>query len=287
MVRLLTVRASVVSCVVGVACTLAAVANAAPGTASLEHARHAWDDGEIDQAEHAYQEALEKGGLDRTSTLECWVRLGAARAVLGNKNGALTAYRVALFIDDSFQVPAEAGKKAAAIAETARRQLARIGSLHVTVSAPSEAPSGEPFAVLATLDASHASLIPHVAIHVTDKTTHKTYDDEQPSAAAVRFRVPATMTLPGATLHVAVDALDAHDNQLATDEQVVSVRPTPIAESHPIKDELRPKHGGFWSTAWPYVIGGALIAAGGATAGYFLLKPPDQVSIGAATIVTH
>ena len=118
-------------------------------------------------------------------------------------------------------------------------------------------------------------------MHVTDKATQKTYEYEEPSSSVVhlRPRVPASMTLPGATLHIAVDALDAHDNQLATDEQVVSVRPTPIAESHPIKDELRPKHGGFWSTAWPYVIGGALIAAGSGTAGYFLLKPPDQVNL--------
>ena len=35
-------------------------------------------------------EALERGGLDRAATLECWVRLGAARAVLGNKSAALT-----------------------------------------------------------------------------------------------------------------------------------------------------------------------------------------------------
>ena len=47
------------------------------------------------------------------------------------------------------------------------------------------------------------------------------------------------------------------------------------------------KHGGFWSTAWPYVIGGALIAAGGGATAYFLLKPPDQVSIGPAQVQTH
>ncbi len=93
------------------------------------------------------------------------------------------------------------------------------------------------------------------------------------------------MTLPNATLHVRVDALDAHDNQLATDDARVSVRPTPIAETHPTKDLLRPTGGGgFWSTAWPWVIGGALVAAGGAVGGYFLLKPPDRVSIGPAQI---
>lgn len=265
-------------------CSMATAALAAPGSASLQRAQKAWDDGELDAAERAYQEALDKGGLDRDATLECWVHLGAARAVLGNRNGALAAFRMALVIDDAFVVPAEAGKKAATLAEAARHQPNRVGALHVSVSAPGETGSGEPFAVNVMLGAAQSALVTRLSLHVEDKTTTKKFDYEEPASAVVHFRVPASMTLPNATLHVRVDALDAHDNQLATNEARVTVRPTPIAETHPTKDLLRPTGGGFWSTAWPWVIGGALVAAGGAVGGYFLLKPPDRVSIGPAQI---
>jgi hypothetical protein len=270
-----------------VICAVAHAAVAAPGTPALQRARQAWEEGELDQAEHAYQEALEKGGLDRAATLECFVHLGAARSVLGNRAGALTAFRMALLVDDAFTVPPEAGKKAVAMAEAARRQPSRVGSLHLTLSVPSEAPSGEPFAVNAMLDAAQAALVARLSLHVNDKTTHKTFDHDEPADAVVRFHVPASMTLPNATLHIEVDALDTHDNQLAFAEDHVGVRPTPIAETHHAKDELRQSHAGFWSTPWPYVIGGALLVAGGVTTGYFLLKPPDQVSIGPAQLQTH
>ncbi len=274
-------------CLAGLICSTAATAFAAPGTAALQRAQKAWDDGEFDQAERAYQEALDKGGLDRGATLECWVHLGAARAVLGNKNGALTAFRTALFVDDTFTVPAEAGKKAAALAESARRQQNRVGTLHLSLSAPTETSSGEAFAVNVMLDAAQAALVARVSLHVKDPTTSKQYDYEEPSDAVVHFRVPATMTLPGASLRVRIDALDGHDNQLATAEEHVSVRQLPIAERTPKeKDELHKSSGGFWSSPWPYLIGGAMLAAGGATTAYFLLKP-SQVSIDPAQIQTH
>ncbi len=261
--------------------SLSGAALAAPGSSALERAKKAWDDGELDTAERAYQEALAKGGLDRTETLDCWVHLGAARAVLGNRSGALAAFRMALVIDDAVVVPAEAGKKAITLAEAARHQPNRVGALSLSLSAPNEAGSGEPFAVNVMLGAAQAAVVTRFSLHVEDKTTQKKFDYEEPSSQVVTFRVPASMTLPSATLHVLVEALDAHDNQLATADQLVTVRPTPIAESHPHHDELRLAHGGFWSTAWPWVIGGVLVAAGGAVGGYYLLKPPDRVSIGA------
>ena len=109
------------------------------------------------------------------------------------------------------------------------------------------------------LDSAQASLVTRLSLHVKDKTTNKTFDYEEAVTASAdhgassvtRFRVPATMTLPSATLHVEVDALDVHDNQLAVAEERVTVRPTPIAESHTIKKDELWHRGGFWSTAWP------------------------------------
>lgn len=279
--------------VAGLLCSIAATAHAAPGTAALAKARQAWDDGELDQAEHAYQEALDKGGLDRAATLESWVHLGAARAVLGNKSGALTAFRVALFIDENFSVPTEAGKKAIAAADSARKHPGRVGALHLSLNVPSDAPSGEPFAVNVMMDAGQAALITRLSLHVRDVTTSKKYDFEEQPGAVVHFRVPASMTLPNASLRVEVDALDAHDNEMARAEERVTIRGTPISSvgvetdhgTGRSKDELH-KGGGFWSSPWPYLIGGALLAAGGATTAYFLLRP-TTVSIGPAQIDTH
>ncbi|HEY1954888.1 MAG TPA: hypothetical protein VGH28_04735 [Polyangiaceae bacterium] len=266
---------------------MAATAVAAPGTSALEQARRSWDDGAIDRAEQEYEQALARGGLDRASTLECWIHIGAARAVLGKKSSALSAFRMALLIDDNFSVPPEAGKKAVQLADSARRHGNRVPPLHMSLSAPSEAPGGEPFAVNVLLDDGQAPLIARLSLRVEDATTHKTYDYEDAAASVVHFRVPASMTLPGASLRVEVAALDEHDNQLAVALQHVTIRPTPIAETHPTKDLLRPSHGGFWSSPWPYILGGAALAAGGAAAGYFLLKPPDSVSVGPATLQTH
>jgi hypothetical protein len=43
------------------------------------------------------------------------------------------------------------------------------------------------------------------------------------------------------------------------------------------------KSGGFWSTAWPWVLGGMAIAGGGAAV-YFGTQRYDEVSVGAARV---
>ncbi len=250
----------------------------AAGAEALAKARTSWDDGELDRAAPEYAHALEKGGLNREETLECYVRIGALRAVLGKKHGAIEAFRVAVIIDPDFVVPPETGKKATALADTVREQ--HLAPIRFEASAPAEVDSGAAFAVNVLLDPSEVAAITRLGMTATDPTTKKTYRFENPASTVVHFRVPGTMTLPGARLRIHVDALDAHDNQLGFAEQHVEVRPEPVATG----DAPEPHHGGFWSGPWPYVIGGALLAAGGATAGYFLLRTPDQVLVGPAQI---
>lgn len=269
-------------------------AHAAPGTAALTHARQAWEDGEFDKAERDYQQALEEGGLDRAATLECYVHIGAIRAVLGKKADSVVAFRNALLIDENFTVPPEAGKKAIALAEAARHQRGRVGMLHLDVSVPDEVASGAPFAVNVLMDAAQAVLVARFALHVKDATTHKSFSAEEGAGSITHFRVPANMTLPRASLQIEVDALDNHDNQLTTGEAHTTVRGTPVHEGalesgsgHHESGDVSKSGGGFWSTAWPYVIGGVVLAAGAATGMYFLLKPPDQVSIGPAQMQTY
>ncbi len=94
---------------------------------------------------------------------------------------------------------------------------------------------------------------------------------------------------------VHLDALDGHDNKLASSEGKITVGSaaaavangsTPSHAKSGQGDEggasrEKPKEsGGFWSSAWPWVIGGAIVAgaAGGTT--WFLTRPTDDVNVG-------
>jgi hypothetical protein len=55
----------------------------------------------------------------------------------------------------------------------------------------------------------------------------------------------------------------------------------PIPE--PKKDKDDSKKGGFWSSPWPYVIGGVALAAGGAAV-YVATRPTDDVAVGGAAV---
>jgi len=253
------------------------------GSAALERARASWNQGEFDTAEPAYQEALDKGGLSSDATLECFVKLGAVRAVLGKKELALAAFRTAALINQDFVVPAEAGKKAVALADAAKLQQAKVGvgPLKAEPSAPAEVESGAAFAVHVLLDPAHATVISRLGLSVFDGTTGKTYRfEEAAQSPVVHFRVPATIAMPGSMLVLHIDALDVHDNQLASAESRVKVRSTPTSTG---TSPFVASSGSFWSTPWPYLIGGTLLAAGGVGA-YFLLRPPSQVAVGSAVI---
>jgi len=108
---------------------------------------------------------------------------------------------------------------------------------------------------------------------------------------------------------VRLDALDAHDNRGVSVEKKVKSGPAP-AEPVPVavpvtpppssaqaktapdwskpvpepkKDKDDSKKGGFWSSPWPYVIGGVALAAGGAAV-YVATRPTDDVAVGGAAV---
>lgn len=274
------------------------------GTAALERARAAWDKGDYDVAEPLYQEAIETGGLDPSEVLDAYVRLGSACAVLGKKTAALAAFKVAALIDPHFVLPPEAGKRAAVIADRARKMEARIGAIALGASIPSEVSSGESPRVDATLDAAHAVVASRIGLVARDPLSGKSYTDSQDPAATIHFTVPSSMTLPSATLQIRVDALDAHQNRIATVEGRTHVRavapatvaPIALAPIFPLGDGAKPKGdsdkdhksgGGFWSTAWPYVLGGLALAGGGAAI-FLATRSNSDVNIGAVHVdLTH
>jgi hypothetical protein len=271
-------------------------ADGALGGNALRQARNAWDRGALETAEPLYREALEKGGLAPTEVLEGYVRLGAIRAALGRKDPAVAAFRAAAILDEKFPVPSEAGPKGFALAEKAKRDTAKIGSIQLAVQVPKDVPGGKSFKITATLDKGHMPIVSKIAVLAKDGTTGKEVSLDSKPDESVEFEIASDVTLPGASILVHVDALDTHLNRLASAEERVKVpdkdgqakgavkpkegTPATTTDKAPAQDGGVRKGGSFWSSPWPYVIGG-LAVVGVGTAVYFGTRPPQTVSVGA------
>ena len=263
---------------------------AAGGEKALQRAREAWTAGDFDLAPGLYQRALDAGSLRRADVVEAYVRIGSALAVAGKTKPALVALGQAALLDPTFTVPPEAGKKALALAEMARRAQRRVGSLALSAKVSDEVPAGAPFAVEVTLAPGHSAAVDSVGLVVRDSLAARTFQQDSPPDAELHFDVPLRMTLPDALLVVRVQAVDAHNNELVSAEKHVHVASPVVAPSAAL-GPARPSRSrdrshassGFWTTAWPYIIGGAAVAAGGAAV-YFASRPTDDVHVGAASV---
>lgn len=266
------------------------------GAPALRQARAAWDRGALETAEPLYREALEKGGLAPVEVLEGYLRLGSIRAALGKKESAVAAFRAASVLDDKFVVPIEAGSRGIVLAEKARKDTAKIGSIQLALHVPKEASSGKSFKVTATLDRAHLPIVSKIGLFAKDGTTGKEVSLEAKPDESIEFEIGGDITLPGASILVHVDALDGHQNRLASAEERVRVpdKETKAPEAPPSAREPsaavptgRPpagdagvrRGGTFWTSPWPYVVGGiALVGASAAV--YFGTRPSENVSIG-------
>ena len=277
----------------------------AAGQAALERAQAAWEKGDYDVAEPLYAEAVETGGLAPTDVLDAYVHLGSARVVLGKKIGALAAFRSAALLDPHFTVPPEAGKKAMVVAAQARRLLAKVGSvaLHTTVLA--EVPANASTVVDVTLDRAHAALAgSRIGIYAHDDGGALVHVASVKARTTARFELPGELMLPSTTLRVRVDWLDARANRLASTEDPIHVQALPTRATGETVPKRRPafaletapvpppaeRHeggkGGFWHSPWPYVLGGAALAAAG-TALYFATRSGDAVDVTGVRVLTR
>ncbi len=270
----------------------------AAGGPALRQARAAWDKGNLDTAEPLYREALEKGGLAPTDVLEGYVRLGSIRASNGKKDQAIAAFRAASILDSTFAVPTEAGPKGPAYAAQAKKDTAKIGSIQLSIKAPKEATSGKSFTVTASLDSSHVPIVAKIGLVARDGTSGKEIVAEGKPGESVDLEVASELTMPNASILVRVDALDRQGNRLASAEERVRVpeggtaaagaaggsKDASSASSSSSSganggDSGVRKGTGFWSSPWPYLIGGVALASAG-TAVYFGTRPTAQVAVG-------
>lgn len=277
--------------------TSAGPVHAQTAESPLAPLRSAWDSGDFDQVPALCQKALAKGGLGTADALDAYTRLGAALAIAGQKKPAIAAFRRAALIDPAFRVPPEAGKTALALAEAARREQKRAGTLALSfeVAGRGDVASGSSFGVDVSLTApTRGSPVSAITLDATDTLAGRTYEQRAAAGPGVHFEVPSRMTLPDASLLVRVHARDGNDNELAETQRRVRVAPAvPVTESGPIaaitspaparKEDRDRAGGGFWSSPWPYVIGGAALAAGGVTT-WFLTRPTDNVDVGSVRV---
>jgi hypothetical protein len=247
--------------------------------------------GDYDVAEALFAEALDKGGLGPDELLEAYIDLGGARAVQGKKAAALAAFKNAALIDLQFAVPTEVGKRATPIAESARRQMKRVGQLSFHAEIPAHIAPQTRAGVDVTLDPAHAAT-PGTSLGITarDVASGASHSDSVPAAPTAHFDLPAALSLPSATLRVRVDWVDAHANRLASIEEPIHVQAlSPFATVPPGAVVPPPESGsrrGFWHSPWPYILGTAALA-GGAVAIYFATRPSGDVDVTGAHVVTH
>jgi hypothetical protein len=270
-------------------------ASQAAGAPALSRAREAWKRSEVVRVEAEARSALQLGELAAAEVVEAYALLGCALVELRRRPAALEAFRTAALLDGKFSAPQGASKGALYVAEAMRKEKSKYGSIEVRAEAPAEASAGRAFTVVAAIDEPHLALVASVHVSVSDPLSGKSFDDDAAPAARMKLVVPASITLPGASLFVRVQALDTHKNRLGEAEQRVRVEGIVVATTNgahketlrdgEMKDKSSGRGGGFWSTAWPYVIGGFVLAGAG-TGIYFGVRPADTVGVGPARAQT-
>jgi hypothetical protein len=273
-------------------CALAPPANADAVPSSLSKGRDAWERGDVSAAESAYKTAIEKGELSPTEVVESYVRIGCARVLLGKRDQALNAFRAAAVLDPTFAVPDEAGQKATQLATQAKKDVSKFGGISLSLTAPEKVATGKSFFVSVDLDRAHVTIVKRLAVIAKEGTSGKEYKHDETSAEHVDFEVPADMTMPSASLTVRIDALDSYNNRIATQTARVKVPDDGKAPAVAAGAAATPDKGhstekkGFWSTPWPYVIGGAVLIGAG-TAAYLQFRPTDDVTMGSVAARAH
>jgi hypothetical protein len=251
----------------------------------------AWHQGELEQANKLYEQALSEGGLEPKDVVLAYSRVGTVKAALNDQNGALSAFRVAAAIDPNFELPAESGPKARKLFEKARAEAAQLGGekLAVTLKVPEDIPARQAFTVETEIPPGFAVLVSEVVVAIEDPVTGKKWKRKKPSEPTLTFDFPKRAAISGARLKVRAMAVDAQNNAWAVTDAKIKVEGSrsgggagswegdddPFAEK---KQPQKEKKEDFFSGPIPWIAGGAVILV--AIIGYAVLKPSDEVSVG-------
>ncbi len=257
-------------------------------SSALSRANTLWDAGEYAQAEKLYTAAIQAGGLQPDELVQAWARDGSCLAFLGKKQAATEAYRNAAVLNPSFSVPDEVGPKAVAAATPARAQAQALGDFTLRAEVPKSATAGETWGWSAQLDSAHAALVSKVSARWSAGTSSETA--EKSGAERISFLSTKPVPVGAKQVELQLRALDKRGNTMkllvvavlvtATRASAVAAG-TPGAAGAPVSP---PKTGGFWHTAWPWIIGGTVLAAGAGGAYYYTTRPVPLVEVQAPTV---
>lgn len=258
----------------------------APGT--LAQAADKWDQAMLTEAAPLYEQALKEGGMFPSDVVIAYARIGTVQALMKQRDAALSSFRVAAVIDPAFELPSESGKLARELYERSRKDAAsQGGKLEIAMEPlPEKLDAGQTFTVVAKVADAFAPVVDKIGIEVKDTLAKNVaWKSEQPSTSRVTFDVPAKVVKGATTLLVRVSALDQSGNRWAMQEGRIKVReakPEPAEAPPPIDDkDKKDKDKSFFSTPWPYAIGGALLLGG--VVAFFATRSPSEVTVGAPT----
>lgn len=261
-----------------------------PGTTSspaFEAANAAWERGAQAEAGASYEKAIETGGLGPVEVVIAYTRVGLTRAAAGKRDLALSAFRTASTIDPAFELPPDASPRAKPLYEQARKEAASRARLAAKVSAPDRVAQGKVFVVKTEVSDEAAAYIDKVEVEVVDTLAKKSCQTtNQPVAESLSFEVAAKCATAGTTLVAQVRLLDAKGNRWVTQDVRIAVAAAEVEKKSalgaPVDEDAPPKKEskGFFSTPWPYVIGGGLLVAGGVST-FLLVRGNDRTTVGA------
>lgn len=251
-------------------------------------AEEAWAMGEIAKAGKLYEQALVDGGLPPSDTIAALVRAGAYRASKNNAQGALSAFRMAVIIDPTYEYPEQASAKGKALYERAKKEASSQVPLAIELTGPKKLKAEEPFEVTAALPEQYALLFEALAIRVDDGSGTALHTEEKPSDASVTFEIPGSAAQPGSSIEVRVSAIGQQKNEWVrsvlrfTIEAPKQVAPEPAPAPAPPPP---PAEKGFFQTKWPFVIGGGVVAVAAAVVVVAVVasSSPTAVNINAPT----
>lgn len=257
----------------------------------------AWHQAELEKAKDLYEEAVKDGGLEPNEVVIAYSRIGTVRAALKDKNGALSAFRIAAAIDPEFELPADSGPIAKKLYEQARQEAAQQGGerLSLTMKLPDSIPQKQAFTIDTEIPAGFAVLVAEVVVTIEDPVTGKRWRRKKPSEPSLSFEFPERVAIPGARLNVKAAAVDSQNNSWAQSEgklKVAGTRPTSgMADDGTSDDQIPPpnkdpkKDDSIFDGPVPWIVGGAVLLGGIII--YAVASSSSEVSVGSPTWQTN